>query len=278
MNKTEKIVLDESTVNALLAINTKNRNNSPIRTKRFAEAMTNGSWAWNSPQASLFVVNESRNWLLDGQTRLHAVKQSGMFGQMATLCIVPDEEAEAVFRTLDTGRARSPGQTLSALGVKNATTYASIAATLLANGSGSGKVETAIPTSEKNDWVFDKLEILELLPTNKIHVPTRKKFHSPIYAGALNAVRLGVISLDAVCDFLSLALKDAGAEKSPEKQLSRFFTQAVGSVGGKREAIEFAYTTKCAVAYANCRKVSTTKCNDEDIAFARSGKKSAWEL
>lgn len=287
MNKTKEITLDESTVDSLLAINVRNRKLDNRRVRRYARQMKNGSFGWNSPQASRYIVNESFNWLMDGQTRLTAIKQSGAFGQTAFLDIVPDDEAEEVFKHIDAGRSRLAGQTISALGVKNSTMISGIAKTLLQNSAPDKMIGHAEP-AEVVDFSMEKEAMISRLPLRHTHVVTRKPFSTPVFAGCLNAIRLGFMTLDEVCSFLLLALKDEGEEKSPSRQLSRFIVQSrprknrmgiVSDNGGERNALAlYAFATKCCVAFANHRKVQSLTVTDADIAFARGGSKSAWEI
>lgn len=287
MNKTKEIILNESTVDSLLAINVRNRRLDLLRVRRYARRMRSGSFNWNSPQAVRYVVNESFNWLMDGQTRLTAIKQAGAFGQRAFLDIVPDDEAEEVFKCLDVGRIRKASGTVRALGVKCGTLLAGIARNLLQNSAPDGSLGHA-EQSEVVDFVMEKEEIMSRFPLTARHVATQKPFTSPVFAGALNAVRLGVLDLDDAVRFVGLALKDSGEEKSPERQLSRFVIQAQPKIirgglkadaGGERNTLVlFAFATKCCAAFAHHRKVFTLTVTDADIAFARGGSKSAWEI
>lgn len=124
--RTERIILDENTVDSLLSINTKNRPLSkPVLAMRMHE-MQAGMFVWDSPQSGSYMINESRTWLMDGQHRLTAIKRLGMFGHYAELHIVPDDKAEEVFENLDRGKKRAASDVFAAHGIKNTTKIASI--------------------------------------------------------------------------------------------------------------------------------------------------------
>lgn len=92
----------------LLKGNVNNRGLSRTRVKTFAKQVTQGRWRKTGQGISI----SSSGRLLDGQTRLHAVVQSG---QPATMVVAwnCDEDSFAVF---DTGRARSATDVLKIAG------------------------------------------------------------------------------------------------------------------------------------------------------------------
>ena len=101
-------------VDAFLAINTKNRRPTPNHINALADAMRRGEYV--SQNGQTIVINASGTWLLDGQHRLSAIKEAGYPPFVLDLKIVPDDEAQKVFSTIDTAeRARTVGYVLSAL-------------------------------------------------------------------------------------------------------------------------------------------------------------------
>lgn len=279
MNK--QITLDKQTVEALLAANVRNRPRTKYRETTFAQQMRDGTWSWDSPQATTFIINNSGDWLLDGQTRLYAIQSSGCYGHEGTLQIVPDEIAEDVFQTIDTGRARTSGGTLSALGVRNANTVAAIARIVLAYADGSGKTRCFVPSTEVNEFIRQKEGKIRALPIVNLHIGTHKRFPAGFFAGALNAVRLGVATIEEAAQFLFSALRDEGEERDPTKVLSRY-AQRIASEksggGGVKALEELVFVTKLITAHKNHRQVRNIQFSESDIVFARSGDKTPWEI
>lgn len=104
----------------LLQNNTRNRPLSTARSRILAQLIANGEWAINGE--TIKVASTGR--LLDGQHRLAAIRASGI----ACYCHVVYGLDEDVFHTIDVGGKRTPGHTLSTLGVKqSAATAAALA-------------------------------------------------------------------------------------------------------------------------------------------------------
>jgi hypothetical protein len=137
----------------LLKENTNNRGLSRTKVKSFAKQIQQGKWRKTGQGIS--VAHNGR--LLDGQTRLHAVIQSGMHVPMviAWNC---DEDSFAVF---DTGRARSATDVLKIAGCEQ---HQNII---------SAGLRLAIPLIENPEAYFaisqgiTNEEILDLWQTNK---------------------------------------------------------------------------------------------------------------
>lgn len=275
---TEKIILSRGVVADLLLANTRNRPRNTNREAVFADAMKKGNWNWDSPQSSLFIINESRTWLLDGQTRLYAMQRAAEFGHDAILATVPDDEAEEVFKNIDTGRSRSPGSTLTALGVANGNTLAAIARIFL--------FETTkptcylVPANIVNEFVVEKEGKIRSLHVTKTHIGTKRTIPAAIYAGVLNAVRKKIITIDEASAFTFAALKDMGNENSATKMLSRYLQNPniKRMSGAGIQNVQFVIGTKLAIAYKVGRDVKTLKVGDSEIATARSGDESPWSI
>lgn len=273
------VELSEKLVDQLLAANIRNRSESELRTNEFAKEMEDGTWNWDSPQGMTFIVNSSFNWLLDGQTRLMAIKNSKQFGHGCILNIVDDEKAEKVFETIDSGRVRTSGQTLGALGMRNATTISAICRTLLVEAEYHG-TKCYVPQPMVNALSVEKEPIIKLLPITTLHVGVGRRFSGPMFAGALNAIRLGVANIDQVREFLVAALSDIGPENSATKNCSRYF-QRLNGAGGSRTAgqrDQFAIVTKFVKLYAEGSRRQKIYLTDEDIEFARGGEASVWDI
>ena len=271
------IRLTEAVVNQLIAANVKNRNSAPHREAEFAKEMSEGSWDWYSPQGNTFTVNESIDWLLDGQTRLAAIKRSGAFGHFGFLAVVPNAKANDVFATIDTGRLRSSGQTLGAIGMKNSTSVAAICRTLLYEIETKGGF---VPQPKVNALAMLLEPAISSLPFRDKHVGVGRPFSCPMIAGAINAVRIGVLSFGEVCEFLEAALGDIGNEQSATKHLSRYF-QRLNGAGGSRKAgqrDQFVLVTKLAAVHKAGKRLQKIYLTDADIEFARSGDASVWDI
>lgn len=273
-----QIVLTEKTIDELLSINIRNRVRSASRETVFTELCQSGGWSFKNPQGMMFIVNESMTWLLDGQTRLEAIKRAGEFGHVAILAKVADEDAEEVFKTIDSGRGRTSGMTLSALGTENANICAAIARVLLVEIDKKGNVGLVSPT-EVNDYVSAHAEIFSFVPVAKQHAGLRRAFPSAILAGVFNAVRIGFMTKEEARDFLVEALEDSGEVKSGSRNLSQFVQSMFGNGGvrGRKQFELMAIATKCAKMHKD-RVFKTLQLKPCDLVFARSGDKSAWEI
>lgn len=105
---TQVIEVTPELASQLLQTNTNNRGLSKSRVKSFAKQIQKGKWRKTGQGISVAASGR----LLDGQTRLHAIVQSGVAASMviAWNC---DEDSFAVF---DTGRARSATDVLKIAG------------------------------------------------------------------------------------------------------------------------------------------------------------------
>lgn len=101
----------------LLKLNTNNRCLSERRVTALANSMIRGEWVVNGD--TLRISKAGR--LLDGQHRLNAVVRSGL---PQTFFVIHGLDDEA-FKTIDTGRARTPGDMLSTEGIPHYNTVAS---------------------------------------------------------------------------------------------------------------------------------------------------------
>lgn len=105
--------------NTWLANNGHNRSLTANRVRSLAAAMRSGKWAMNGETV---IISETGK-LLDGQHRLKAVTEFGRPVQM----LVAFGASDASFETIDTGKARSPGDILSMSQVSNPTAVAASA-------------------------------------------------------------------------------------------------------------------------------------------------------
>lgn len=96
-----------------------NRHLSEIVVERYAEDMRQGRWLVNG---ATIVMGQSGE-ILDGQHRLHAIVKTGM--PMNT--IVVSGVADEAYKTMDTGRPRSVGDHLKAMGLPNPSNVAAMA-------------------------------------------------------------------------------------------------------------------------------------------------------
>ncbi len=223
-----EIVLDKNTVDSLLAINVKNRSRSRGREAVYKASFEEGRWCFANPMAMSFTVNESMTWLIDGQTRLEAIRQSGAFDIHALLHIVRDEDAEAVFRTIDLGRARTCGSTLALLGITHANMKAAAIRMLYAFVEKSSLMDHGI----LNDMTPMINPIFDALPYRD-HKGTKQRPPAVVYAAILNAIRLSLITVDDAAKLLEDASADRGDEQSAERALSRCF-QTFAVLGPRR--------------------------------------------
>lgn len=97
--QTAVLTVDPETATSLLEGNHGNRRLNPGSVARYAAAMRKGDWK-TSPEPLIFAPNGR---LLNGQTRLHAIKATGL--PQKFLCVFG--VAEEVFSVLDRGRPRT---------------------------------------------------------------------------------------------------------------------------------------------------------------------------
>lgn len=96
----------------MLKCNTANRPLTESHVAALAKEMKRGSWKVNGDMIRI----SSKNIIIDGQHRLHAVVRSAITIQSWVMVGLPDD----VFDTIDVGKRRSSGDTLSCRGEKNA--------------------------------------------------------------------------------------------------------------------------------------------------------------
>jgi hypothetical protein len=124
---------------SLLVRNVGNRALSRSHVESLAKEMRAGRWKVNG---DTICVNGSR--LIDGQHRLQAVVESGVTIQSLVVTDLPSD----VFDTKDVGKRRSPGDTLSVLGVPNAARLAAALALVDAYCTGRGDVRVHYTNTE----------------------------------------------------------------------------------------------------------------------------------
>ena len=211
-----EIVLDERTVAFLWSINNGNRRGSPAREVMYGASVKEGRWCEANPESMMFIVNDSLTRLIDGQTRLSAIRASGRYGMHGILAIVPDDKAADVFHTIDTGRARSSGQTLTAMGIANANNKAAAVRAMV-------EYVERLPVIDQtlvNEFVSMADPLLDALPLRS-HKNTGMRAPGPFYSGVLNGIRLGLATVEEAVGFVNAALSDAGGENDACRQASR---------------------------------------------------------
>lgn len=102
--KTEIMIITPKLAGDMLLLNTDNRKTSPNTIAIYADKMRRGLWKLTHQG----IAFDENGVLLDGQTRLAAVIQSGCTVEMQVSSGVPRD----TFASLDTQRARSAGQLL----------------------------------------------------------------------------------------------------------------------------------------------------------------------
>ena len=105
----------------MLEKNTRNRSLNQLHVESLAKELSSGRWKLNGDAIRL-----SKDRVIDGQHRLAAIVKSGI--SMQTLII--EDLSDDVFNTIDIGRRRSGGDTLSVLGYLNSTRLAAMLAVI----------------------------------------------------------------------------------------------------------------------------------------------------
>lgn len=121
--KTEVRTISPQDAKELLALNRENRTISDERVTLYACEMLDGNWRLTGEAIKVGIDASGRARLLDGQHRLLACIEAGA----AFESLVVEGLTQDVMAVLDTGKTRTPGDTLRFHGVENATSIASIA-------------------------------------------------------------------------------------------------------------------------------------------------------
>lgn len=110
--KTEAIIITPEMAAEFLKMNTKNRRKDEDTINTYANAMLNGKWMLNGEP----IIISDTNVILDGQNRLYACAKAGVpFTTLFVWGITPE-----AFKTIDIGKARTPGDILFIDNIKNA--------------------------------------------------------------------------------------------------------------------------------------------------------------
>lgn len=139
----------------ILETNTYNRGIRPRHVQKLAGAMRRGEWLLNGEP--IIISNEGR--LVDGQHRLHAVLAAGIEVPMLIVGGVTGD----VIHTIDTGSARSAGDALKLLGVRNSTNVAAACRGLAAMAMGDFDGKAGALTNTQI------LRMIELFPEMEDH-------------------------------------------------------------------------------------------------------------
>ena len=146
----------------MLSLNTHNRPVSRFHVDRLASAMERGQWKTTGQGIQM---NGTR--LLDGQHRLMAVVQSGVTVDMLVCYDVPCE----AFTVIDTGKARTPSDSLSMMGVDNYKVVSSGSRMVMAydggalspsRSTGGGTSKWSVTNEDICEFVRSNLRIVDL--------------------------------------------------------------------------------------------------------------------
>jgi len=137
--KTNIEVITPEIAREYLGYNTRNRNISVRHVDFLAKAMTDGTWDVNGDS-----IRFAGDMLLDGQHRLMACINSGV---SFTTLVIRGLDA-STFDTIDIGKKRSAGDTLSVLGVKNSLGHAGALAVIIRTMS--RKSEASVKITNKD--------------------------------------------------------------------------------------------------------------------------------
>ena len=132
----------------LLSRNNRNRTFKRRNVEFFSREIESGNWKLNAE-----TIKVGRDGvLLDGQHRLQAVVETGVPIQ----CLLATDIDPDVFDTIDTGAARSTGDTLTVAGETNGRNLA--AALVLADNISKGDTSFSNSSRTSNAEILDKLE------------------------------------------------------------------------------------------------------------------------
>jgi len=271
-----EVVLDESTIRKLLSVNTRNRKLQGNRIDLYLKCITGSEWVWDNPAGSLYVVNKSMSWLMDGQTRLSALLKAKKFDSRGLVCFVDDDLADNVFTVIDTGKSRTSGQTLSAVGVKNGQKKAGACRLLLEVAYGRRLVDPG----ENNRFVNAIDALLDLFPYNRKGGLSRE-VSAPVYAGVLNAIRLDLITPEKAKEFMEDFIGVKGEEDSIGRLAAVHFNQKCSKTGSSGQHYIMVSFTRLAKYYADGKKQARLLTSGKDwdafYEFAHSKDPSPYE-
>lgn len=234
----------------LLASNTNNRPVSSRNVAKIADAMTSGEYATNGEA----VIIDTEGNILDGQHRMLACVESGK--AFATVLVAGVEPS--AFTTIDTGKARSAGDTLATLGTRN---YSAVAATIQTiakwRGAGLAMGGSSASSSGGTQNTMTNVEVVEWLEQNPGIEDTVARAYSvtPIM---LSQSKVAAILYEAgeceliAYEFFKSVRDGAGLESgSPELALVHFLQRAAAMPIGRRYAGN--YVMSAAVRALNAR-------------------------
>jgi hypothetical protein len=208
----KEIILDEATVDELLSLNHNNRPGSKCSESNYANEMADGTWCKDNPGSMSFTINESGTRLLDGQTRLEAIKRAGKYGYHALLYIVPDSKEDEIFGTMDQCRRRTTAQNVAARGMEYGKAKSSTVEGLLEALNVKRNSVT-----KKTDLVEELDPLLQLLPLTRKHEGRKGELPKTFFAGILNAIRLGATDVGEAIQFSWIVAECKGGNWSREK-------------------------------------------------------------
>lgn len=146
--------VDPDMARRMLAHNKINRNIRPAKVNTYASDMTAGRWTIDTNA----ICTDPDGYLLNGQHRLNAVIKSGTTVLFAIMRNVPRD----AMKNMDTGAARSPGDTLRFAGERNANNLAAIARQLVLIEDGRFYMDShlkGVSRGELTTWVENHPEV-----------------------------------------------------------------------------------------------------------------------
>lgn len=157
------MALSREDIEYILESNTENRNLNDRLVDHYAKIMSQaGRWVINGECIKISKTGK----LLDGQHRLHGAHKSNCKPSL-TVCFGLDDNA---FKTLDTGRTRSPGDILHMAGYKNWNNLAAIMRYML--------IYQADESWQSSSFIFSPQDILDGVKRwpefENIIIPSRK--------------------------------------------------------------------------------------------------------
>ena len=253
------MVITKEICDLLLKANVKNRKFSPIRVSAIARAMKNGSYVACNGQT--IVVNKSWTWLLDGQHRLLAMRESGVYGLNITIVEIEDDDAQKAFATIDIAKgSRTVGQVIALEGsIGNAKNVVSLISQFLF----CVKRYTSVSADEIKRFYIDHKREIDMVGVGRKMTIGNIRPRSSIQAGVLNAMLIKC-DADSVAESYSRVLNNK-CETSGERLLLNLIVSSRGRAYRQTEA--FFKTTK-ALLFPNIKVIKIVE--NEDVSVLKA--------
>jgi hypothetical protein len=218
----KQLTISPEQATKMLTNNPSNRKISNISVTQYAEDMINKKWMNNGDTIRVFnptgnprlPIEEHK--LIDGQHRLSACVKAQI--PLNTLIVVVDDQK--VFETIDTGKKRSPSDTLSIYGHKNCATLAASLALIKKidrDGLNDVKLGGGSSAKVKNHELLDLLNQYQTMPDSVQYACNMKaKFRTRPAAMAVLHYKFCEIDNDLGEEFLNHLHSGANlSESSP---------------------------------------------------------------